>query len=104
MKIKVAKQNITPLEDNIVIRRMVFDKPVSDGGILIPQSAMREIPQQAEVIAVGPGRWLQNGSQVKSALKVGDVVILGKFGGSDVVVDGEVVTVIRESDIVAKIG
>ena len=88
---------IRPLHDRVVIRR-VEDERTSPGGIVIPDSAT-EKPMQGEVLAVGNGKVLENGDQRGLDVKVGDKVLVGKYSGSEVKVDGEDLLVMREDDI-----
>lgn len=88
---------IRPLHDRLVVRR-TEEQNQTAGGILLPGSA-QEKPQQGEVIAVGTGRLLENGSQVPLAVKEGDVVLFGQYSAQTVKVDGEELLIIKESDI-----
>ena len=91
-----------PLHDRIVVRRIDADERTA-GGIIIPDTA-REKPQQGEVIAVGPGRLLDSGERAKPDLKVGDLVLFGKYAGTEISVDDQEVIILKESDVLAKIG
>jgi chaperonin GroES len=94
----MATPKIRPLGDRILVKRAEKTDEKSAGGIIIPDSA-KEKPQEAEVIAVGNGKTLDNG-QVKAVdVKVGDKVLFSKYSGSDVKVDGEEWLIIREDDI-----
>lgn len=93
--------NIKPLYDRVVIKRMEEEK-MSAGGIVIPDSAT-EKPIKGEVIAVGEGKALDNGSVRAPKVKVGDKVLFGKYSGTEVKVDGEELLVMREEDIMAVI-
>jgi chaperonin GroES len=72
------------------------------GGIVLPDSA-KEKPQRGHVIAIGPGKLLDNGQRATPALSVGDEVIYGKYSGSDIEVEGHEVKILRETDILAKV-
>ena len=72
------------------------------GGIVLPDAA-QEKPQRGKVIATGPGKLLDSGNRGELSVKVGDEVIFGKYGGSEVEVDGDEYKILRESDILAKI-
>ncbi len=72
------------------------------GGIVLPDNA-KEKPQRGTVLAVGPGKLLDNGSRGQVAVEVGDQVIFGKYGGTEIEVDGTDVKILRESDILAKV-
>lgn len=89
---------IKPLFDRIVIKP-VEEKLTTASGIVLPGSA-KEKPQMAEVIAVGPGG-LIDGKEVVMQVKVGDVVLYSKYAGSDFKIDGEDLTVLRQSDLLA---
>ncbi len=88
---------IRPLHDRVVVKR-VAEETVTAGGIVLPGSAA-EKPSQGEVIAVGNGKPLDNGTIRALDLKVGDKVLFGKYSGSEVKVDGEELVVMREDDI-----
>jgi chaperonin GroES len=91
--------NIKPLYDRVVIKRMEEEK-MSAGGIVIPDSAT-EKPIKGEVIAVGSGKALDNGSVRAPQVKVGDKVLFGKYSGTEVKVDGTEILVVKEDDILA---
>ena len=91
--------NIRPLHDRVVIRRMEEER-TSAGGIVIPDSAT-EKPAQGEVVAVGKGKILENGDVRPLDVAVGDKVLFGKYGGTEVKVEGEDLLVMREDDITA---
>ena len=88
---------IRPLQDRVVIRRIEQER-TSAGGIVIPDTAA-EKPDQGEVIAVGPGKRDDSGKTVAIELKVGDRVLFGKYAGSNVTIDGDELTVMREDDV-----
>ena len=91
---------IRPLHDRVVVRRQE-EEQTSAGGIVLPGSA-KEKPNQGEVVAVGNGRVLDNGDVRAIDVKVGDVVVFGKYAGSDTIdVDGEELIILSESDIKA---
>lgn len=94
--------NIKPLHDRVVIKRMEEEK-VSAGGIVIPDSAT-EKPIKGEVLAVGAGKPLDNGSTRAPLVKVGDKVLFGKYAGTEVKVDGNEILVVKEDDILAILG
>ena len=94
--------NIKPLYDRVVIKRMEEEK-MSAGGIVIPDSAT-EKPIKGEVIAVGSGKALDNGSIRAPQVKVGDKVLFGKYSGTEVKVDGNEILVVKEDDIFAILG
>ncbi|MBX6421392.1 MAG: co-chaperone GroES [Nevskia sp.] len=90
---------LRPLHDRVVVKRMEEEKK-SAGGILIPDTAA-EKPLKAQVIAVGPGKRTDDGKIHAPDVKVGDNVLIGKYSGTEVKVDGEDLVVLREDDILA---
>ena len=90
--------NLKPLADRVIIK-MVEAEETTKGGIILTAGA-KEKPEIAEVLAVGPGG-LVDGNEVVMTVKVGDKVIIGKYSGTQVKVDGEEVTIVRQSDILA---
>ena len=93
---------ITPLHDRVIVKR-VAEETVTSGGIVLPGSAA-EKPSQGEVLAIGAGKVLDNGSIHPMHVKSGDKVLFGKYSGSEVKIDGEDVIVMREDDILAVLG
>ncbi|MEM8765814.1 MAG: co-chaperone GroES [Pseudomonadota bacterium] len=89
--------NIRPLHDRLVVRRLE-EETTTAGGIVLPDSAA-EKPSQGEVLAVGPGKTLDNGDVKALDVKVGDKVIFGQYGGSTVKLDGEELLILSESEI-----
>jgi chaperonin GroES len=98
----MAKLNLRPLDDRVVVEALQAEETTA-GGIVLPDSA-REKPQRGKIVAVGPGRLLDSGSRGALSVGVGDEVIFGKYGGSEVEVDGSEYKILRESDILAKLG
>ncbi len=91
---------IRPLHDRVVVRRKE-EEATSAGGIVLPGSA-KEKPNQGEVLAVGNGKLLENGEVRPLDVSVGDIVVFGKYAGSDTIdVDGEELVILSESDIKA---
>ncbi|OGV50293.1 MAG: co-chaperone GroES [Legionellales bacterium RIFCSPHIGHO2_12_FULL_42_9] len=90
--------NIRPLHDRVVVRRREQER-TSTGGIVIPDNANNEKPMLGEVIAVGAGKILDNGDTRALAIKVGDVVLFGKYSGTECKIDGKELVVMREDDI-----
>jgi chaperonin GroES len=86
-----------PLHDRVVVRR-IEEEERTKGGIIIPDTA-KEKPQQGEIIAVGPGARDERGVVQPLDVKAGDRVLFGKWSGSEVVIDGEELLVMKESDI-----
>ena len=97
----MANLNLRPLDDRVVVKPMEAEE-VTAGGIVLPDTA-KEKPQRGKVIAVGPGRLLDNGNRGELSVAVGDEVIFGKYGGTEIEVGGEEVKILRESDILAKV-
>lgn len=97
----MAKIKIKPLDDRVVVEPMEAEETTA-GGIVLPGAA-QEKPQRGTILAVGPGRLLDSGERGELSLAVGDEVIFGKYGGSDIEVDGTEVKILRESDILAKV-
>lgn len=90
---------IKPLHDRVLVRRLEQEEKTA-GGIIIPDTA-KEKPQQGEVLAVGPGARDESGKVVALDVKVGDVVMFAKWGGTEVKVNGEDLLIMKESDIIA---
>ena len=97
----MAKTKIRPLDDRVVIEPTEAEEKTS-GGIVLPDSA-KEKPQRGTVIAAGPGKLLDNGDRATLSVVIGDEVIYGKYGGSDVELNGADVKIRREADILAKV-
>lgn len=91
-----------PLGDRVVVRPL-SEEEVTKGGIILPDTA-KERPQRGEIIAVGPGRLDDNGKRIAMELKKGDKVIYAKYAGTEVKEDDEELLILRESDILAKLG
>ena len=91
--------NLRPLHDRVIVKRLEEEKK-SAGGIIIPDNAA-EKPVRGEVLAVGPGKKADDGKTIAMDVKKGDVVLFGKYSGSEVKVDGDEVLVMREDDIMA---
>lgn len=92
---------IKPLDDRVVVRASEAEETTA-GGIVLPDAA-KEKPQRGTVIAVGPGRLLDSGERCSVSVDVGDEVLFGKYGGTDIEIDGEEVKILRESDILGKV-
>lgn len=90
---------IKPLHDRVLVRRLEQEEKTA-GGIIIPDTA-KEKPQQGEVLAVGSGARDDSGKVIALDVKVGDIVLFAKWGGTEVKVDGEDLLVMKESDIIA---
>ena len=88
---------IRPLHDRVVVTR-IEEKEAVRGGIIIPDTA-KEKPQEGEVVAVGDGKILENGTRVAMDVKKGDRILFGKYSGSEVKLDGQEYLIMREDDI-----
>jgi chaperonin GroES len=89
--------NIRPLQDRIIVKR-IEEEEKTKGGIIIPDSA-REKPMEGEVISVGAGKVLENGSKQAMEVKKGDRILFGKYSGTEVKIDGTEHLIMREDDI-----
>jgi chaperonin GroES len=89
--------NLRPLHDRILVRRLEEQEQMR-GGIIIPDSA-KEKPQQAEVVAVGNGKLLDDGNRAEPDVKAGDRILFGKYSGADVRIDGQEYLILREDEI-----
>jgi chaperonin GroES len=92
---------LNPLDDRIVVKPLEAEETTA-GGIVLPDAA-QEKPQRGKVVAVGPGRLLDSGERCAVSVTVGDEVLFGKYGGTEIEVDGGEVKILRESDVLAKI-
>ncbi len=90
---------VRPLHDRLVVRR-IEEKETAKGGIIIPDTA-KEKPQEGEVLAVGNGKVLENGTKVALDIKVGDKILFGKYSGTDIKIEGEDVLILREDEVLA---
>ncbi|HBG77287.1 MAG: co-chaperone GroES [Phycisphaerae bacterium] len=88
---------LRPLDDRIVVKPQDAETKTA-GGIVLPDSA-KEKPLAGKVISVGPGRMLDSGKRAEVAVKKGETVLFGKYGGNDIKIDGEEYKILRESDI-----
>ena len=91
---------LQPLADRLAVKPIEADEKTKTG-IYLPDTA-KEKPQEGEVVAVGPGRLSDDGKRIAMDVKVGDIVIYAKYGGTDVKIDDEELVILRESDILAK--
>ena len=88
---------IKPLQDRILIRRLDAEEEMR-GGIVIPDTA-KEKPQEGEVVAVGDGKVLDNGQKQEMTVKVGDRILFGKYGGTEVKIEDEELLIMREEEV-----
>jgi len=93
--------NITPLHDRVLVKRLKEKESVK-GGIIIPDTA-KEKPQEGEVVAVGTGK-LEKGQRVPLDVKVGDRILFGKYSGNEIKFDDEEFLILKEDEILAKLG
>lgn len=91
---------LEPLGDRVVVKPVPKEE-VTKGGIVLPDTA-KEKPQEGKVIAVGPGRMTDDGKRLAMDVKVGDIVIYAKYGGTEIKEDDDELIILRESDILAK--
>ena len=94
--------NLRPLHDRVLVRRLE-EQEAERGGIIIPDTA-KEKPQQAEVVAVGNGKLLEDGKRAAPDVKPGDRILFGKYSGSDVRIDGQEYLILREDEILGVLG
>ena len=93
--------NIKPLADRVIVAPM--EQETMKGGIIIPDTA-KEKPQQGKIVAAGPGATSDNGERVAPEVKKGDIVLYGKYAGTEGNVDGKDYLILRESDVLAILG
>jgi chaperonin GroES len=91
---------LQPLADRLVVKPITREE-VTKGGIVLPDTA-KEKPQEGEILAAGPGKMTDDGKRIAMDVKVGDIVIYAKYGGTEIKVDGVELMILRESDILAK--
>ena len=96
---KNAASRIKPLADRVVIKALEESEQMR-GGLYIPDTA-KEKPSQGEVVAVGPGKFSDDGTRVEMEVKVGDKVLYGKYSGTEITLDGQEFLILRESDVLA---
>jgi chaperonin GroES len=94
--------NIRPLHDRVVVKRIEDDGEQVRGGIIIPDTA-KEKPQEAEVVAIGPGKVQDDGSRSPMDVSIGDKVLIGKYSGSEIKINDEDMVILREDEILAVI-
>jgi chaperonin GroES len=100
-KEKDVSLKIRPLDDRVVVEPLEAEDK-SAGGILLPDTAKQK-PQRGRVLAVGPGKLLDNGQRIALSVQKGDEVIYGRYSGSDVEVESREIKIMREGDILAKV-
>jgi chaperonin GroES len=95
----MSKLSIRPLYDRIVVKRKDAKEQVR-GGIIIPDTA-KEKPQEAEVVAVGEGKFNDEGKRIKLDVKAGDTVLIGKYSGTEIKLEDVEYTILREDEVLA---
>ncbi len=93
--------HVRPLHDRVLLRRLE-EKEVVKGGIIIPDTA-KEKPQEAEVVAVGPGKLDDNGKRMPIDVKKGDRILIGKYSGTDIKIGDDEFVIVREDEILGVI-
>ena len=94
--------NIKPIGDRVLVKPLE-EKEVKKGGIIIPDSA-KEKPQEGEVVALGTGKLDESGKKIEFTVKKGDKVLISKYGGTEVKIDGDSYLILREDDILGILG
>jgi chaperonin GroES len=94
--------NVQPLGDRVMVQPLE-EKELNKGGIIIPDTA-KEKPQEGKVVAVGTGKLDDNGKKIEFNVKVGEKVLISKYGGTEIKIDGENFLIMREDDILGIIG
>ncbi len=94
---------IRPLHDRVLVKRLESDEEQVRGGIIIPDTA-KEKPQEAEVVAVGPGKLTEEGKRQPMDVKAGDRILIGKYSGSEIKIDDDDYVILREDEILAVVG
>ena len=94
--------NVKPLGDRVLVQPL-DEKEVNKGGIIIPDTA-KEKPQEGTVAAVGTGKLDDNGKKIEFTVKVGDKVLIPKYGGTEIKIEGEKYLILREDDVLGIIG
>lgn len=93
---------VKPLEDRVLVKPIEAET-VTAGGIFLPESA-KEKPMQAKVVAVGPGKRLDNGTRAQMTIKKGDKIVYSKYAGTEVEIDGADHLILRESELLGVVG
>jgi len=92
--------NLQPMADRLVVKPIEKEEKTK-GGIILPDT-VKEKPQEGEVLAVGPGRMSDDGTRIAMDIKVGDIVLYAKYGGTEIKIENEDLMILRENDILAK--
>jgi chaperonin GroES len=94
--------NVRPLSDRVLVKPL-DEKEVKKGGIIIPDTA-KEKPQEGEVVALGTGKLDESGKKIEFTVKKGDKVLISKYGGTEIKIDGDNYLIMREDDILGILG
>ncbi len=92
--------NLKPLGDNVIVKPITEDE-MTKAGIVLPDTVDKEKPEKGEIVAVGPGKRLDNGQRAEMSVKIGDRVMFKKYSPDEIKIEGEEYLVISESDIIA---
>lgn len=98
----MAQVNVRPLGDRVIVKALP-QEAVTKGGVILPDTA-KEKPQQGEVVAVGSGKVLENGTKLPMEVKLGDKVLYGKYSGTEIKIDGEDYLIVKESELLGILG
>jgi chaperonin GroES len=101
-EVEAVNSEIRPLHDRVLVKRLEAQEQVR-GGIIIPDTA-KEKPQEAEVVAVGPGKLLEDGKRSPMDVQKGDRILIGKYSGSEIKVNDQDYVILREDEILAVVG
>jgi chaperonin GroES len=101
-EVEAVNSEIRPLHDRVLVKRLEAQEQVR-GGIIIPDTA-KEKPQEAEVVAVGPGKLLEDGKRSPMDVQKGDRILIGKYSGSEIKVNDQDFVILREDEILAVVG
>ena len=102
-KARPQQDKVRPLHDRVLVKRLGNEAEEIRGGIIIPDTA-KEKPQEAEVVAVGPGKLQEDGKRQPMDVKSGDRVLVGKYSGSEIKIDNDEFVILREDEILAVLG
>lgn len=98
-------KKLKPMDDRILVEPIEEEHKETSFGLVLPDTASKEKPQKAKVLATGPGKWKEDGSaRIKMAVKPGDTVIYTKYGPTEVKIEGKEIVFLQESDILAIVG
>ena len=98
----LAKVNIKPLQDRVIVKRLEAEEK-TESGLIIPDTA-KEKPQKGKVVAVGPGKVMDSGTKVELTVKAGDNILFSKYAGTEINISNEEYLIMREDDILGIIG